>query len=200
MKRTGLSRTLWLVIACGSCAIPAGGDFQAIPDSEVPYELSSPRTTLAPSAVTTLPGSDTSTEAIDAYFISNSRVLKIVRLVAAPAGPDQALATLSALDTQDPALAGLRTAIPKTFSATVSVERGVASVDSTRGLLDTLSPLDQRLAVAQIVLTLTSRPGIGQVLFSVDGVPTGVPRGRGDLAGPLTPVTFDDYSSLVVTG
>ncbi|MEY3165359.1 MAG: hypothetical protein RLZZ270_1098 [Actinomycetota bacterium] len=200
MNRTGLSRTLWLVIACASCAIPAGGDFQAIPDSEVPYELSSPRTTLAPSAVTTLPGSDTSTEAIDAYFISNSRVLKIVRLVAAPAGPDQALATLSALDTQDPALAGLRTAIPKTFSATVSVERGVASVDSTRGLLDTLSPLDQRLAVAQIVLTLTSRPGIGQVLFSVDGVPTGVPRGRGDLAGPLTPVTFDDYSSLVVTG
>ena len=200
MKRTGLSRTLWLVIACASCAIPAGGDFQAIPDSEVPYELSSPRSTLAPSAVTTLPGSDTSTEAIDAYFISNSRVLKIVRLVAAPAGPDQALATLSALDTQDPALAGLRTAIPKTFSATVSVERGVASVDSTRGLLDTLSPLDQRLAVAQIVLTLTSRPGIGQVLFSVDGVPTGVPRGRGDLAGPLTPVTFDDYSSLVVTG
>lgn len=200
MKRTGLSRTLWLVVACASCAIPAGGDFQAIPDSEVPYELSSPRTTLAPSAVTTLPGSDTSTEAIDAYFISNSRVLKIVRLVAAPAGPDQALATLSALDTQDPALAGLRTAIPNTFSATVSVERGVASVDSTRGLLDTLSPLDQRLAVAQIVLTLTSRPGIGQVLFSVDGVPTGVPRGRGDLAGPLTPVTFDDYSSLVVTG
>lgn len=200
MKRTGLSRTLWLVVACASCAIPAGGDFQAIPDSEVPYELSSPRTTLAPSAVTTLPGSDTSTEAIDTYFISNSRVLKIVRLVAAPAGPDQALATLSALDTQDPALAGLRTAIPKTFSATVSVERGVASVDSTRGLLDTLSPLDQRLAVAQIVLTLTSRPGIGQVLFSVDGVPTGVPRGRGDLAGPLTPVTFDDYSSLVVTG
>ena len=200
MKRTDFSRTLWIMVACASCAIPAGGDFQAIPDSEVPYELSSPRTTLAPSAVTTLPGSDTSTEAIDAYFISNSRVLKIVRLVAAPAGPDQALATLSALDTQDPTLAGLRTAIPKTFSATVSVERGVASVDSTRGLLDTLSPLDQRLAVAQIVLTLTSRPGIGQVLFSVDGVPTGVPRGRGDLAGPLTPVTFDDYSSLVVTG
>lgn len=200
MKRTGISRTLWLVVACASCAIPADGDFQAIPDSEVPYELSSPRTTLSPSAVTTVPGSDTSTEAIDAYFISNSRVLKIVRLVAAPAGPDQALATLSALDTQDPALAGLRTAIPKTFSATVTVERGVASVDSTRGLLDMLSPLDQRLAVAQIVLTLTSRPGIGQVLFSVDGVPTGVPRGRGDLAGPLTPVTFDDYSSLVVTG
>ena len=199
MKSKNLALVVSLAALCASCAIPSGGDFQAIPDSEVPYELASPRTTFAPSAVTTIPGSDTSTEAIDAYFISNSRVLKIVRLVAAPAGPDQALATLSALDTLDPALAGLRTAIPKTFSATVSVERGVASVDSTRGLLDTLSPLDQRLAVAQIVLTLTSRPGIGQVLFSVDGVPTGVPRGRGDLAGPLTPVTFDDYSSLVMT-
>lgn len=187
------------VIALSSCAIPSDGEFQPIPDSEVPYELSAARTTLPPNVTTTIPGSDTSTEPIDAYFISNSRVLKIVRLVAAPAGPDQALATLSALDTQDPALAGLRTAISKSFSATVTVERGVANVDSTRGLLDTLSPLDQRLAVAQIVLTLTSRPGIGQVLFSVDGVPTGVPRGRGDLAGPLTPVTFDDYASLVIT-
>ncbi|MGA1407026.1 MAG: GerMN domain-containing protein [Ilumatobacteraceae bacterium] len=194
-----ISASLAFLIALSSCAIPSDGDFQPIPDSEVPYELSAARTTLPPNVTTTIPGSDTSTEPIDAYFISNSRVLKIVRLVAAPAGPDQALATLSALDTQDPALAGLRTAISKAFSATVTVERGVATVDSTRGLLDTLSPLDQRLAVAQIVLTLTSRPGIGQVLFSVDGVPTGVPRGRGDLAGPLTPVTFDDYASLVIT-
>ena len=194
-----ISASLAFLIALSSCAIPSDGEFQPIPNSDVPYELSSARTTLPPNVATTIPGSDTSTEPIDAYFISNSRVLKIVRLVAAPAGPDQALATLSALDTQDPALAGLRTAIPKSFSATVTVERGVASVDSTRGLLDTLSPLDQRLAVAQIVLTLTSRPGIGQVLFSVDGVPTGVPRGRGDLAGPLTPVTFDDYASLVIT-
>ena len=198
MKRV-FALTLTLSVLCVSCSIPTDGAFESIPDGEVPYELWATQTTPAPSSETTTPGSDTSTEAIDAYFISNSRVLKIVRLVAAPAGPEQALATLSALDTQDPALAGLRTAIPTSFSATVSVERGVASVDSTRGLLDTLSPLDQRLAVAQIVLTLTSRPGIGQVLFSVDGIPTGVPRGRGDLAGPLVTVTFDDYASLVVT-
>lgn len=198
MRRTPLFAVV-LVGVCASCSIPADSSFEAIPDAEVPYELSSTESTITPSSETTIPGSDTSTEAIDAYFISNSRVVKIVRLVAAPAGPEQALATLSALDTLDPALAGLRTAIPKSFSATVSVERGVASVDSTRGLLDTLSPLDQRLAVAQIVLTLTSRPGIGQVMFSVDGIPTGVPRGRGDLAGPLVPVTFDDYASLVVT-
>jgi spore germination protein GerM len=187
-----------LAMVCASCSIPADGQFEAIPNSEVPYELGAAQTTLPPTSETTVAPADTSTEAIDAYFISNSRVLKIVRLVAVPAGPEQALATLSSLDTQDPALAGIRTAIPKSFSATVTVERGVATVDSTRGLLDTLSPLDQRLAVAQIVLTLTSRPGIGQVLFSVDGESTGVPRGGGDLAGPLTPVTFDDYAGLIV--
>lgn len=198
MRFTTVGSLALVSVVCASCAIPSDGAFEAIPAADVPYELASPRTTVVPSSATTLPGSDTSTEAIDAYFIANSRVLKIVRLVAAPAGPDQAIATLSTLDSQDPTLAGLRTAIPRTFSATVTVERGVAIVDSTRGLLDTLSPLDQRLAVAQIVLTLTSRPGIGQVLFAVDGVPTGVPRGRGDLAGQLTPVTFDDYASLVV--
>ena len=199
-----MARRLALVVVLttigAACSIPAEGEFHEIPDAEVPFELSVTQTTVASAVSTTIPGTDTSTEAIDAYFISNSRVLKIVRLVASPAGPDQALATLGSLDTQDPALAGLRTAIPRSFSATVSVERGVANVDSTRGLLDTLSPLDQRLAVAQIVLTLTSRPGIGQVTFSVEGTPTGVPRGRGDLAGPLTPVTFDDYVNLVVTG
>ena len=200
MTRPRLSLVLALTVIGAGCSIPADGSFQEIPDSEVPFELSVSQTTLPEASATTLPGTDTSTEAIDAYFISNSRVLKIVRLVASPAGPDQALATLGSLDTQDPALAGLRTAIPRSFSASVSVERGVANVDSTRGLLDTLSPLDQRLAVAQIVLTLTSRPGIGQVTFSVDGTPTGVPRGRGDLAGPRTPVTFDDYVNLVVTG
>lgn len=200
MTRPRLSLLLALAVVGAGCSIPSDGSFQEIPDSEVPFELSVSQTTLPEASATTLPGTDTSTEAIDAYFISNSRVLKIVRLVASPAGPDQAIATLGSLDTQDPALAGLRTAIPRSFSASVSVERGVANVDSTRGLLDTLSPLDQRLAVAQIVLTLTSRPGIGQVTFSVDGTPTGVPRGRGDLAGPLTPVTFDDYVNLVVTG
>lgn len=200
MTRPRLSLVFALTVISAGCSIPADGSFQEIPDSEVPFELSVSQTTLPEASATTLPGTDTSTEAIDAYFISNSRVLKIVRLVASPAGPDQALATLGSLDTQDPALAGLRTAIPRSFSASVSVERGVANVDSTRGLLDTLSPLDQRLAVAQIVLTLTSRPGIGQVTFSVDGTPTDVPRGRGDLAGPLTPVTFDDYVNLVVTG
>jgi spore germination protein GerM len=73
----------------------------------------------------------------------------------------------------------------------------VAQVDATRAFLNSLSGLDQKLAIAQIVLTLTSRPGVGQVLFSVEGKFISVPRGRGDSVASGIAVTFDDYESLV---
>jgi hypothetical protein len=74
---------------------------------------------------------------------------------------------------------------------------GVANVNSKSGYLESIKPNEQRLAIAQIVLTLTSQPGIGQVTFSVVGKPIGVPRGRGDIAGAGIPVTFDDYKMLI---
>ena len=69
--------------------------------------------------------------------------------------------------------------------------------DCMGAFLDSIKPNEQRLAIAQIVLTLTSQPGIGQVTFSVGGKAIGVPRGRGDIAGAGTPVTFDDYKMLI---
>ena len=47
-------------------------------------------------------------------------------------------------------------------------------------------------------MTFTRRPGIGQVIFTVDGENVSVPRGRGNLATPGSAVSFDDYSSLLV--
>ncbi|MEY4026211.1 MAG: Sporulation and spore germination, partial [Actinomycetota bacterium] len=97
----------------------------------------------------------------------------------------------------DPAHSKVKTLLPPAFSANVEVVGGVANVNSKRGSLDAIKPNEQRLAIAQIVLTLTSQPGIGQVTFSVGGKPIGVPRGRGDIAGASTPVTFDDYKMLI---
>jgi hypothetical protein len=71
-------------------------------------------------------------------------------------------------------------------------------IDANNFLLAGLSPIDQRLAIAQLVLTFTSRPGIGQAIFSVNEVPIAVPRGRGDLSKPGEPVSYDDYTSLIV--
>ena len=186
-----------------SCAVPSSGSYEQVSSADIPFGLDAPQTTI-PQTTTTVPDS-TSTESlpiavsepIDLFFISNSRIIKVQRNVASPANPSQALSSLVEGPSTSPEFVGLRTALPTTFTAKVDVTRGVAQVDATRAFLNSLSGLDQKLAIAQIVLTLTSRPGVGQVLFSVEGKFISVPRGRGDSVASGIAVTFDDYASLV---
>ena len=198
-----LRRSIWLVVVLSSCAVPSNGSYQQVSSADIPFGLDAPQTTI-PQTTTTV--SDlTSTESlpiavsepIDLFFISNSRIIKVQRNVASPANPSQALSSLVEGPSTSPEFVGLRTALPTTFTAKVDVTRGVAQVDATRAFLNSLSGLDQKLAIAQIVLTLTSRPGVGQVLFSVEGKFISVPRGRGDSVASRIAVTFDDYASLV---
>jgi spore germination protein GerM len=198
-----LRRSIWLVAVLSSCAVPSNGSYQQVSSADIPFGLDAPQTTI-PQTTTTVPDS-TSTESlpiavsepIDLFFISNSRIIKVQRNVASPANPSQALSSLVEGPSTSPEFVGLRTALPTTFTAKVDVTRGVAQVDATRAFLNSLSGLDQKLAIAQIVLTLTSRPGVGQVLFSVEGKFISVPRGRGDSVASGIAVTFDDYASLV---
>ena len=198
-----LRHSIWLVAVLSSCAVPSSGSYQQVSSADIPFGLDAPQTTI-PQTTTTV--SDlTSTESlpiavsepIDLFFISNSRIIKVQRNVASPANPSQALSSLVEGPSTSPEFVGLRTALPTTFTAKVDVTRGVAQVDATRAFLNSLSGLDQKLAIAQIVLTLTSRPGVGQVLFSVEGKFISVPRGRGDSVASGIAVTFDDYASLV---
>ena len=53
---------------------------------------------------------------------------------------------------------------------------------------------DQALSVAQMVFTLTARPGIGRVSFTIDGEPVDVPDGSGALTSD--PVAREDYDDL----
>ena len=192
-----------LIAVLSSCAVPSSGSYQQVSNADIPFGLSSPQTTI-PQTTTTLsdPNSTESlpiavSEPVDLFFISNSRIIKVQRNVASPANPAQALSSLVEGPSTSPEFVGLRTALPTTFTARVDVTRGVAQVDATRAFLNSLSGLDQKLAIAQIVLTLTSRPGVGQVLFSVEGKLISVPRGRGDSVASGIAVTFDDYASLI---
>ena len=54
---------------------------------------------------------------------------------------------------------------------------------------------EQLLAVAQIVCTLTGRPGVGQVSFTLQGARLAVPKGDGSLVS--SPVARDDYAGLM---
>ena len=192
-----------LVVLFSSCAVPSSGSYSQVAPAEIPFGLNAPQTTLPPTTTTVLDPMITDSlpvavsEPIDLFFISNSRIIKVQRNVASPANPSQALSSLVEGPSTSPEFVGLRTALPTTFAASVDVIRGVARVDASRTFLNSLSGLDQKLAIAQIVLTLTSRPGVGQVLFSVDGKLISVPRGRGDSVASGVAVTFDDYSSLI---
>jgi hypothetical protein len=79
--------------------------------------------------------------------------------------------------------------------ANVVVDRGRAIVALNPSFF-VLSPPPQLVIVAQLVLTLTDRPGIGRVGFvDQDGQPVGVPRADGS---PGDDVVAEDYVALRV--
>lgn len=65
-------------------------------------------------------------------------------------------------------------------SASWILSGGVATVDLDEAFA-LLDGRDQRITLAQLVFTLTGRPGVGRVSFTVEGDPVDIPRGDGTL-------------------
>lgn len=188
-----------LVIAsCGP-----GAQDGASPLRGVPGDLTAPTTTSTTTTSTSVAPTMTTVieeESVVLHFVLGESITTVVRNL--PRNPDPQDVLDSLLDGYPTSAFGpdVRSAIPRNFEATVSVERGIATVDVSGALLTEISPIDQPLAIAQIVLTLTSRPGVGQVEFRVDGDPQAVPRGGGELARANEAVAYDDYAMLVSPG
>ncbi|MDA2955267.1 MAG: GerMN domain-containing protein, partial [Actinomycetota bacterium] len=199
-------------ILLSSCGVPNTNEFTKIADANIPFELNATTTSSSTTTTTTtlapdlpMPGAGTDeippeiiNETVELYFITANRVLATKIQIASPATTSQVLAALIAGPPIGDAGLGLRSALSTALTATIDVSKGIANIDADAVLLDGLSPIDQRLAIAQLVLTFTSRPGVGQVVLSLEGSQIAIPRGRGDLAKPGTPVSFEDYSSLLI--
>lgn len=192
-----------VVVATGACGVPDEGRFVPLEQNAIPDALVATSTTATSTTIPAEPVDVSTTvaeilyDSVELYFVSANRVVRSERLIVSPATPTQVLDTLLAgLDSATES-AGLRSALPRGLTATIDVRRGVARISATSPFLSELEPLDQRLAIAQIVLTLTRRPGIGQVIFNVDGSDIPVPRGAGDLTTPGSTVTYDDYLSIL---
>lgn len=213
MKRTLLNLVAALTaigIVVTSCSIPGDGSVKQIDADKIPYELnatttSSPPTTV-PASTTTTPVVETTTstssstipvEIVSMFFVAGTQVVPIDRLLLSPAAAPQVLAALSEGPPEGDAAAGLRSALPIGFAAEVTVERGVATVVLPGTFITDLPGGEQRLAIAQIVLTLTRQSGVGQVRFTSNNEPQAVPRGRGDLTTPGATVACDDYANLL---
>lgn len=193
MRRRGPLMVVCTVLALTSltaCGLKGTGDFKVIGAAEVPSGV-------APSTTSTLPAGGTETtlasEQATIFYVRGSELVGISVDVPAPANPAHTLSQLL-IGTPPPRT---RSAIPRGVQAVVTIERGVAVISVSRLLLTETSTSDQVIAIGQIVLTLTSLPGIGQVQFVADGRPIAVPIASGIVRAPGESVTFDDYKSLL---
>jgi hypothetical protein len=194
------------LIACG---VNAGESFETIAPQEIPFGLDQPLSTGPSTTSTTIApsGTDASgpipspvqTEPVNVYFVLG--LDRLQRLTVQFASPVELLQVLALLADGPPVeqSIGLRSAVRTGLVVDLFSERGVAQVDLRGSVLNQLSPRDQRLAIAQIVLSvLGSARGVGQVSFTIDGEPAeiGIPPDY-TLSRPGEPLAFADFESLL---
>ena len=175
-----------LAAAAGACGVPAEDGATRHGPDEVPFNLlvDDPPTT------TTTPLSRS--EAVTVYFVAGSQLVATTRPLSDPAPLFGVVAVMAAGPTPAEAVLGVRSAIPGPDAVRqVGAAGGTAGVDLTAGFR-VIPPGDQVLALAQIVYTLTARPGIGRVAFTLDGQEIDVPRGDGSLTRES--VAREDYA------
>jgi hypothetical protein len=194
--------------ALSGCSVPRGGDVHSIEPTKIPYELNA-TTTSQPNAFSpaTVSGDgsggtqdEPSVEPVSLFFIAGTQVVPITRMLLSPATAPQVFAALADGVPPGDEAAGLRSAVPQVSGVEVIVERGIARVELPAAFTSAIPGAEQRFAVAQIVLTLTRRAGIGQIVFTSGGRPQSVPRGRGDLTEPGGAVVCEDYATLLPAG
>jgi spore germination protein GerM len=188
MRRATLVLVALLLVGCG--VRPEDKAVLAQP-GDVPYDLLTPA---GPVTTTTRPGPAGPSTLVTLYFIQGGRMAPTERRVPSPVALDRLVQTLAFGPTEAEALVGLRTALlaPDVVRSVV-LAGGIATVDLSATFTEAVGA-DQLLALTQIVFTLTERPGVGRVGFTLNGNPVGVPRGDG--AVTLDSVSRDDYSGL----
>jgi hypothetical protein len=181
--------TLSVVLLAGlaGCGVPTHESATEVPSENVPFELLD-----RDSGVAT--GAGAGEEDVVMYFVRDGRLVRASRRLPTSPTPGRMLTSLREGPTSAEVSSGVRSALPAQSAVrNVSLAGGTATVDLA-GRFTTLSSSDQLLALAQIVYTLTARPGIGQVRFTLQGESTEVPRANGSLTSSR--VSRDDYAAL----
>ena len=179
MRRAALALVL-LLVAPG-CAIDAAGEATAHRDEDVPFGLVDPGA--APLLTTTTAAPDTPTAPV-CLIGSDGRLQELEQPVPPIVTPENVLRALQ--PDELPEDSSLRTAVPAPGAVRdVEISGGAAVVDLSASV-GSLPAQELQLMVAQLVCTLTGLPGVGQVSFTLDDIPTEVPAGDGSLrSGPL---------------
>jgi hypothetical protein len=196
-RQAGLAVLLGALLTSvsGACGLPGGGDPQVVDDDVVPYHLL--ETGTVPSGS---PGEDRPSPSDPLVFWvdqADRLVPAVADVSCAPGGEPlvhQLLAELTLGPTEERRERGDSTAIPpESDLVLVGLDERTAVVEV--GPAPQISAERLPLAVAQIVLTVTSAPGVDVVALVSDGEPVQVPLPGGALT--LPPVGPSDYASLV---
>lgn len=177
-----LAGVLAAVAALGACGIDEESSPRLRDPEDVPFGLADPPVPTTVSATPTSLGVSGAACFVDGDVIIRRPVTEptlLGRLRASPADGDTEIVTAL----PDPALV-----------LEVTVEAGVAAIDLGETFVE-LPTATQRLAVAQLVCTASSSPGVGQVRFLLDDEPLAVPEGDGSSSDE--PVSLDDYRDLL---
>lgn len=133
------------------------------------------------------------TEQVDLYFVASGRLTYVSKGLVSPVILPLIIAALQQGPPEGEVGVGLTTIVPFDADIRVTSSDGVATITLPPDFFDVVvGASNQRLAIAQIVLTLTVSRGIGQVVFN-----QAVPLPFGQVAAAGQQLTFSDYQSLV---
>jgi hypothetical protein len=183
-----------VLLALAGCGVPTGGPPTAVPDSEVPYGL------LSQSPPPPAAGSDAPGVGEPGVYLLQGTDRVVARVRQLPDRPVEEqlqllLDDLAAGPAGEEEAEGLTTALAPDVDLTLaSLTGGTATVDAV-GAADVPIGRETRVAVAQVVLTATSLPGVSSVRLLVDGAPVAAPLPSGRLTDE--PLTAADYLGTV---
>lgn len=191
-RRKALVTLAAAVTAFVGCGVQDDAEPRALAPGEVPFNLLvTSTTTTAPPATPAVPKAD-----VAVFLVDNEtgRLVQVERQVAAPASARQALRELLEGPTEAELARGLRSSVARS-TRLLGIEGpvdGVVTVDLSD--LSGIAGQGQRLALAQVVFTVTAAPDINRVLFKFEGRLSEVPDGQGESIGG--PVGRSDFATF----
>jgi len=127
------------------------------------------------------------------YYETPDGIVFVVRTSNAAPHPQSVVASLLQGPTRDEAQFGMRNAIPPRAVDRVSnLARGMVTIDLNPSFALVVLA-EQKIALTQLVFTMTSLHGVKQVQFLMNGERVSVPRGNGTLTDQ--PVKRSDYAA-----
>jgi hypothetical protein len=192
MRRT-LVVLLLLAVGCGGLDAQDGD--HPLAAAEVPYDLLEGPTTSTtvppPTTTSTLPWRT------NLWYIGGDRLVPAPRQLRDQPAVDQVLRLLLRGPSEED-LSLVRSALdPGDAIVDGPPSDGQLTIDLASDF-GRRSPSEQVLGLGQLVFTVTEVPGVGRVVFRIEGTPLAVPLPNGQLA--QRPVSRDDYAVLVFPG